>query len=42
MKLRKLDAAKEEDRKLVEKFWLTTKPGEIVDGLPVAYAETFK
>lgn len=42
MQLKKLDATKEEDKKLVESFWLNTKEGAIVDGLPVAYAETFK
>jgi hypothetical protein len=42
MQIRKLDSTKEEDRKLVESFWLNINEGAVVDGLPVAYAETFK
>jgi len=42
MQLKKLDHTKEEDRKLVEAYWLNIAEGSIVDGSPVAYAETFK
>ena len=42
MTIKKLDHTKEEDKKLVESFWLNINEGAIVDGLPVAYAETFK
>ena len=42
MELRELDSTKEEDRKTVESFWLHINEGDIVEGLPVAQAETFK
>lgn len=42
MLLRKIDVTKEEDRNLVESYWLNIKEGSVVEGLPVAYAETFK
>jgi hypothetical protein len=42
MILRKLDLTKEEDRNLVESYWLNIAEGSMVDGSPVAYAETFK
>jgi hypothetical protein len=42
MILKRLDHTKEEDRKLLESYWLNIKEGDIVDGSPVAYAETFK
>lgn len=42
MFIKKLDASREEDRKLVEAYWLNLEEGKIVDGLPVAYVETFK
>lgn len=42
MQITKLDHNKEEDRKLLESYWLHIDDGEIVDGLPVAYAETYK
>ena len=40
--MKQLDSTKEEDRKLLESFWLNINEGAIVDGLPVAQAETFK
>jgi hypothetical protein len=40
--MRKLDLTKEEDRNLVEAYWLNIAEGSIVEGLPVAQAETFK
>jgi len=42
MFINRLDASKEEDRKKVENYWLNLEVGEMVDGLPVAYVETFK
>lgn len=42
MFINKLDASKEEDRKKVENYWLNLEDGQMVDGLPVAYVETFK
>jgi len=42
MFINKLDASKEEDRKKVENYWLNLDEGQMVDGLPVAYVETFK
>ena len=38
----KLDSAKPEDRKLIEEYWLNLEEGQMVDGMPVAYVETFK
>lgn len=42
MFINKLDASKEEDRKKVDEYWLNLEEGQMVDGLPVAYVETFK
>jgi hypothetical protein len=42
MFINKLDSSKEEDRKKVENYWLNLDEGQMVDGLPVAYVETFK
>jgi len=42
MFINKLDSSKEEDRKKVESYWLNLEEGQMVDGLPVAYVETFK
>ena len=36
MQLKKLDHTKEEDRKLVEAYWLNIAEGSIVDGIGVA------
>jgi len=38
----KLDSNKPEDRKLIEEYWLNLEEGQMVDGMPVAYVETFK
>ena len=38
----KLDSTKPEDRALIENYWLNLEEGQIVDGMPVAYVETFK
>lgn len=38
----KLDSTKPEDRLLIESYWLNLEEGQIVDGMPVAYVETFK
>ena len=40
--MRKLNTANEIHRKLIENYWLNLEEGNIVDGLPVAYVETFK
>lgn len=42
MFINRLDASKEEDRKKVENYWLNLEEGQMVDGLAVAYVETFK
>lgn len=42
MFVNKLDNSKEEDRKKIENYWLNLEEGQMVDGLPVAYVETFK
>jgi elongation factor 1-gamma len=42
MMLRKLDASNEEDRKLVEEYWLNTDAEQTVEGIPVGYVETFR
>jgi len=42
MMLRKLDPTSEADRTLLESYWLNIDEGKMVDGSPVAYAETFK
>jgi len=42
MFINRLDASKEQDRKKVENYWLNLEQGETVDGLAVAYVETFK
>jgi len=38
----RLDSAKPEDKKLIEEYWLNLEEGQMVDGMPVAYVETFK
>lgn len=38
----RLDTSKPEDRKFIEEYWLNLNEGDIVDGMPVAYVETFK
>lgn len=38
----RLDSSKPEDRKLIEEYWLNLEEGQNVDGMPVAYVETFK
>jgi len=38
----RLDTTKPEDRKLIEEYWLNLEEGQMVDGMPVAYVETFK
>ena len=42
MFIKKLDASKEEDRKTVENYWLNLEEGQVVEGTPVAYVESFK
>ncbi len=42
MFINRLDASKEEDRKKIENYWLNLDEGQMVDGLPVAYVESFK
>lgn len=42
MFINKLDTTKESDRKLIEEYWLNLEEGQMVDGMPVAYVETFK
>jgi len=42
MKVRRLDHTKEEDRKLVEAYWLKLKEGDEVDGMPVAEVTQFR
>jgi hypothetical protein len=42
MTIKKLDASNEADRKLVEDYWLSLTPGQVVDGLPVAEVVHFK
>lgn len=37
-----LNPAIEEDRKIIDSYWLSLKAGETVQGLPVAKVETFK
>jgi elongation factor 1-gamma len=36
MTIKKLDPTQENDRKLIEEYWLKTEEGQVVDGLPVA------
>jgi len=40
--IRRLDHTKEEERKLIEDYWLHIKEGEVVDGLRVAEVVHFK
>ena len=42
MIIKKLDTTSADDRKLIENYWLNLEEGNMVDGLPVAYVETFK
>jgi len=42
MTIKRLDPTKEEDRKLIEDYWLHIKTGDFVDGLKVAEVVHFK
>jgi len=39
---KELDPRKEEDRKVIENYWLNLNAGEVVEGIPAAEVETFK
>ena len=42
MTIKRLDPSNENDRKLIENYWLHIKEGDVVDGMPVAEVVYFK
>jgi len=42
MTVKQLDPKSENDRKLIESYWLNLNAGDLVDGMPVAEVVYFK